>query len=81
MVKRQRDEDIAGVLEFEGLSRDDPQLAEWLADHKARGGGKLRVSLGRKGVRVAFAKAADMALWQTRFEQAKAKRSKAASVG
>ena len=77
MVKRRTDEDIAGVLEFEGLTREDPQLAGWLAEHRDRNGGKIRVSLGGKGVRVAFAKAADMAVWQKRFDQvSKAKTSK-----
>ena len=41
---------------------------EWLADHKARNGGKIRVSQGGKGVRVMFSKDADMALWQRRSE-------------
>jgi hypothetical protein len=41
---------------------------EWLADHKSRNGGKIRVSQGGKGVRVMFAKDADMAFWQRRSE-------------
>jgi hypothetical protein len=39
-----------------------------LADHKARNGGKIRVSQGGKGVRVMFSKDADMSLWQRRSD-------------
>ena len=31
---------------------------QWLAEHKAQNGGKIRVSRGSTGVRVAFSKAA-----------------------
>lgn len=68
MVKRRKEEDIAGILEFEGRSSQDPEFQEWLADHKARNGGKIRVSQGGKGVRVMFSKNADMVLWQRRSE-------------
>ena len=70
MVKRRREEEIAGVLEFEGRTGEDPELMEWLADHKARNGGKIRVSQGAKGVRVMFSKEADMALWKARSDRA-----------
>lgn len=70
MVKRRKEEDIAGVLEFEGRTSDDPEFMDWLDDHKARSGGKIRVSQGGKGVRVMFSKEADMALWKARSEQA-----------
>lgn len=70
MVKRRREEEIAGVLEFEGRTGEDPEVLGWLADHKARNGGKIRVSQGAKGVRVAFSKDADMALWKARSDQA-----------
>lgn len=70
MVKRRKEEDIAGVLEFEGMTSEDPELVAWLAEHRARNGGKIRVSRGGKGVRVAFAKEADMAFWKARTEQA-----------
>ncbi len=70
MVKRRKEEDIAGVLEFEGRTSDDPEFMGWLDDHKARSGGKIRVSQGGKGVRVMFSKEADMALWKARSEQA-----------
>lgn len=66
MVKRRKQEDIAGILEFEGRSSDDPELLEWVADHKARNGGKIRVSRGAKGTRVMFSKEADMAFWKQR---------------
>ena len=69
MVKRRREEEIVGVLEFEGRTNEDPELMEWLADHKARNGGKLRVGQGAKGVRVMFSKEADMALWKARSEE------------
>jgi hypothetical protein len=75
MVKRIKQEDMAGALEFEGVTKDDPRLQEWLEEHRARNGGKVRIALGGKGVRVIFSKEADMALWQARSEQA-AKRKK-----
>ena len=70
MVKRRKQEDIAGVLEFAGRTSDDPVIVAWLAEHKARKGGKVRVSQGGTGVRVMFSEAADMAAWQARAEQA-----------
>ena len=76
MVKRRKEEEIVGVLEFEGKTSEDPEVITWLADHKAQNGGKIRVSQGGKGVRVAFSKEADMALWQARSDhEAKTKRS------
>lgn len=79
MVKRRKEEDIAGILEFEGLAASDPEFLEWQADHKARNGAKIRVSQGGKGVRVMFAKDADMAFWKQRSEKSlKAKKSAAA---
>jgi len=70
MVKRRKEEDIAGILEFEGRTNEDTEFMDWLDDHKARSGGKIRVSQGGKGVRVMFSKEADMALWKARSEQA-----------
>ena len=76
MVKRQKVEDFAGVLELEGRTAEDPEVVTWLAEHKARNGGKIRVSKGGKGLRVAFAKEADMAFWKARSDQAaKARKS------
>ena len=69
MVKRRKEEEIVGVLEFAGRTSEDPEVVKWLAEHKAQNGGKIRVSRGSTGVRVAFSKAADMALWQARSEQ------------
>lgn len=69
MVKRRKVEEIVGVLEFEGKTTESPELISWLADHKAANGGKIRVGQGGKGVRVAFSKEADMALWRARSEQ------------
>lgn len=66
MARRVKEDPIAGVLEFEGRTKDDPQMVEWLADHRARKGGKIRLSLGGTGVRVAFNKQADMELWRLR---------------
>ena len=75
MVRRRKEEEIAGVLEFGGRSSEDADLIEWLADHRARNGGKIRVSQGATGVRVAFTKEADMAMWKARSDQmAKAKK-------
>ncbi len=70
MVKRLKNDDMAGVLEFEGRTVDDPQFAEWLLEHKARKGGKIHVAKGGTGVRVMFSKAADMVLWKRRSDQA-----------
>jgi hypothetical protein len=70
MVKRRKEEDIAGVLEFAGRAGDDAEFMAWLADHKARNGGKIRVGQGAKGIRVMFTKEADMALWKARSEKA-----------
>lgn len=70
MVKRRKEEEIAGVLEFEGRTSEDAELLEWLVDHRARDGGRIRVGLGVRGVRVMFGDEADMALWKARSEQA-----------
>jgi len=70
MVKRRREEPIVGVLEFEGRTSEDPEVVTWLAQHKAQNGGKIRLGQGSKGVRVAFSKEADMAVWKARSEQA-----------
>jgi hypothetical protein len=70
MVKRRKEEDIAGVLEFDGRSSQDTVFATWLAEHRARKGGKVRVSKGWKGVRVVFSDAADMSWWKTQSEKA-----------
>jgi erythromycin esterase-like protein len=70
MVKRRKQEDIAGVLEFEGRTSEDPEIVAWLAEHKARKGGKVRVSQGGTGVRVMFSEAADMTAWKARAERA-----------
>jgi hypothetical protein len=76
VVKRRKEEEIVGVLEFAGRTSEDPEIVKWLAEHRAQNGGKIRVSRGSTGVRVAFSKAADMALWQARSEQGgKGKRS------
>jgi hypothetical protein len=78
MVKRIKQEDMAGALELEGIGKDDPQLQQWLEEHRARNGGKLRLGLGGKGVRVMFSKSADMALWKARFETAVKEKARAA---
>ena len=69
MVKRRKEPEIAGVLEFEGLTRESPTIIGWLADHKAQSGGLIRVSQGAKGVRLIFGKEADLASWKKRAEQ------------
>ena len=70
MVKRRKQEDIAGVLEFEGRTSEDPEIVTWLDEHKAHKRGKVRVSQGGTGVRVMFSEKADMALWEARAKQA-----------
>ena len=79
MVRRHKEEEIAGILEFEGRTSEDPILLEWLADHRARNGGKIRVSQGGKGTRVMFSKAADMTFWQQRSDQVTKGRKSSAS--
>ena len=69
MVKRRKEEEIVGVLEFQGRTSEDPEVMKWLAEHKARNGGKIRMSRGSTGLRVAFSKDADMAFWKARSEQ------------
>jgi hypothetical protein len=66
MVKRVKHEDIAGVLEFDGRTSEDPEFKTWMEDHKARKGGKIRVGLGATGVRVIFSKDADLVRWKAR---------------
>jgi hypothetical protein len=79
MVKRSKQEDLAGALEFEGRTAEDPEFIGWLAEHRARKGGKIRVAQGGKGVRVMFSETADMAWWTARSEQVeKGKKSRAA---
>ncbi|MBV8398736.1 MAG: hypothetical protein JOZ58_16420 [Acetobacteraceae bacterium] len=69
MVKRTKQEDMAGAVELEGVGKDDPKLAQWLEEHRARNGGKIRVSLGGKGVRVVFAREADLQYWRAHYLQ------------
>jgi hypothetical protein len=64
MVKRIKQEEMAGALELEGIGKDDPRLQQWLEEHRARNGGKLRVGLGGKGVRVLFTRDADLRYWR-----------------
>lgn len=64
MVKRRREDEIFGVIEFPGLQKDDPVVAEWEAQHRVRNGGALRFSRGATGMRVAFSKQADLEWWQ-----------------
>ena len=70
MVKRRKQEDVAGVLELQGRTSEDPELMAWLAEHKTRKGGKIRVSVGGTGVRLMFSEAADLTAWSARAEQA-----------
>jgi hypothetical protein len=72
MVKRIKDEGMSGALEFEGLGKDDAQLQEWLDQHRSRNGGKIRVGLGGKGVRVMFARDADLQYWRSHYQRSKA---------
>jgi hypothetical protein len=80
MVKRVKQEDLAGALEFEGRTAEDPEFTAWLAEHRARKGGKIRVTQGGKGVRVLFSSAADMASWKARLETSIKEKAKAAAA-
>ena len=64
MVKRRKEEEIAGVLEFAGLTPEDADFMQQMQDHKDRNGGKVRVGKGMSGVRVSFSKEADMQNWR-----------------
>lgn len=79
MVKRRKQEEIAGILEFAGRTSEDPEFKDWMADHKSRNGGKLRVSKGATGVRVMFSKEADMEFWQARSDLANGPRKAGAA--
>jgi hypothetical protein len=72
MVKRVRQEDMAGALELEGIGKDDPRLQQWLDEHRGRNGGKLRVGLGGRGVRIIFSREADLTYWQQHYVQRRA---------
>ena len=79
MVKRRKQEEISGVLEFAGLTAEDPVFKRWVAEHRAQNGGNLRMSKGATGVRVMFSKEADMAFWKARSEvEAKERKAQAA---
>ena len=67
MVKRMKQEDMAGALELEGIGKDDPKLQQWLEEHRIRNGGKLRIGLGGRGVRVIFSREADLRYWQQHY--------------
>ncbi len=70
MVKRRKEEETAGVLEFKGMTSEDSNFTAWLAEHKAAKRGKMRIAQGGTGVRVMFSDASDMAMWSARAEQA-----------
>ena len=72
MVKRIKQEDLAGALELQGISKDDPQLQQWLEGHRGRNGGKLRVGLGGRGVRIIFSREADLKYWRQHYAQRQA---------
>ncbi len=72
MVKRIKQEDMAGALELEGIGKDDPRLQQWLDDHRARNGGKLRVGLGGRGARIIFSRQADLEYWRQHYGQRRA---------
>jgi hypothetical protein len=71
-VKRIKPEDMAGAFELEGIGKVDPRLQLWLEEHRARNGGKIRLGLGGKGVRVMFARDADLRYWQQHYAQRRA---------
>ena len=67
MVKRIKQNDMAGALELEGVDRDDPRLAQWLEEHRSRNGGKIHIGLGGRGGRIVFSRQADLKYWQTHY--------------
>ncbi len=66
-MKRRRAEEIVGVVEFRGKTRESPEIVQWLAEHKGQNGGSVRLSQGATGCRVALSKEADLASWQERL--------------
>jgi hypothetical protein len=58
---------MAGALELEGTGKDDPRLQQWLEEHRGRNGGRFRVSLGVRGVRIIFSRQADLRYWQHHY--------------
>ena len=67
------------MLEFAGLTAEDPVFKRWVTEHRAQNGGNLRMSKGATGVRVMFSKEADMTFWKARPEaEAKERKSQAA---
>jgi hypothetical protein len=67
MVKRVKQDDVAGALELAGVGRDDPRLVQWLEEHRGRNGGKLHIGLGGKGVRIIFSRESDLKYWQKHY--------------
>jgi hypothetical protein len=37
MVKRRKQEEISGVLEFAGMTSEDPTFKRWVAEHRSPG--------------------------------------------
>jgi hypothetical protein len=72
MVKRLKQEDMAGALELEGIGKDDPRLQQWLEEHRGRNGGKLRVGLGGRGVRIIFGRDAGLKYGQQHYAERQA---------
>jgi hypothetical protein len=48
MVKRNKQEDMAGALELEGVGKDDPRLQQWLEEHRAATAASSASALGRE---------------------------------
>ena len=67
------------MLEFEGRTSEDPEVVAWLAEHRAKKGGKIRVSQGGTGVRLMFSEKGDLAMWKARVEKVASGKKKAAA--
>ena len=65
-MRRRKPDEIVGVLEFPGTTRESPAMVAMMAEQKPRNVGKIRVAQGATGCRVAFSSEADMERWRPR---------------
>lgn len=63
-MKRRKQDEIVGVIEFPGTTRESPAIMDMMAEQKPHNVGKIRVSQGGTGCRVAFSSQADLERWR-----------------
>jgi hypothetical protein len=79
VIKRMKEEPVAGVLELAGVAKDDPIIKSWLDEHRSSNGGKIRIAQGATGVRVIFSRELDMKIWKQRLHQSAKKDGRTAT--